>query len=78
MEALRGGAVSYERDTPVQHSCVVELPVFVESTEADHFSLGGQSRLGGHSRLENATPYDPTVGLCPGSWEGPRGVGFFL
>ena len=27
---------------------------------------------------ENAPPWDPTVGLCLGSWGGPRGVGGFL
>ena len=33
---------------------------------------------GVHHLQENAPPYDPTVGLCPGSWGGLRGLGVFL
>ena len=36
------------------------------------------SPLQGYLIYENAPPQDPIVGLCLGSWGGPRGLGVFL
>ena len=40
--------------------------------------LCNQATYRATSLKKNATPQDPTVGMCLGSHEGPRGVGVFL